>query len=76
MVYALWPESPKLVLVARDRTRLEAEAKNFEDENMITLFVPIGHNFFGGKIGRWVKLCYPQVMDWVAKSGVVEALRT
>ena len=28
-----------------------------------------------GKVGRWVKLCFPQVIDWMAKRGVAEAYR-
>ena len=28
-----------------------------------------------GKVGRWVKLCLPQVVDWMAKKGVAEAYR-
>ena len=28
-----------------------------------------------GKLGRWVKLCFPQIIDWMAKKGVVEAYR-
>jgi short-subunit dehydrogenase len=30
---------------------------------------------FRGKWGRWVKLCFPQVIDWIARRGVDEALR-
>ncbi len=30
---------------------------------------------FRGKWGRWVKLCFPQVIDWVARRGVDKALR-
>lgn len=30
---------------------------------------------FRGKWGRWVKLCLPQVIDWIARRGVDEALR-
>ena len=29
-----------------------------------------------GRFGRWVKLCFPQVIDWMAKKGVDEAYRT
>ena len=28
-----------------------------------------------GKLGRWVKLCFPQVIDWMAKRGVEKAYR-
>lgn len=28
-----------------------------------------------GKLGRWVKLCFPQVIDWMARRGVDEAYR-
>ena len=28
-----------------------------------------------GKLGRWVKLCFPQVIDWMARKGVEEAYR-
>jgi len=28
-----------------------------------------------GKLGRWVKLCFPRVIDWMAKRGVEEAYR-
>jgi short-subunit dehydrogenase len=28
-----------------------------------------------GKLGRWVKLCFPQVIDWMAKRGVANAYR-
>ncbi len=28
-----------------------------------------------GKLGRWVKLCVPQVIDWIAKRGVAKAYR-
>ena len=28
-----------------------------------------------GKLGRWVKLCFPQVIDWIARRGVDEVLR-
>lgn len=28
-----------------------------------------------GKFGRWVKLCFPQIIDWMAKKGVAEAYR-
>lgn len=27
------------------------------------------------KLGRWVKLCFPQVIDWMARKGVEEAYR-
>ena len=28
-----------------------------------------------GKVGRWVKLCLPAVIDWMARKGVAEAYR-
>jgi short-subunit dehydrogenase len=28
-----------------------------------------------GKLGRWVKLCFPEVIDWMARRGVDEVLR-
>ncbi len=28
-----------------------------------------------GKVGRWVKLCFPGMIDWMAKKGVAEAYR-
>ncbi len=28
-----------------------------------------------GKAGRWVKLCFPAVIDWMARKGVAEAYR-
>lgn len=28
-----------------------------------------------GKLGRWIKLCFPQIIDWMAKKGVAEAYR-
>jgi len=28
-----------------------------------------------GKLGRWVKLCVPQLIDWIAKRGVADAYR-
>ncbi|MDH5776024.1 MAG: SDR family oxidoreductase [Nitrospirota bacterium] len=28
-----------------------------------------------GKLGRWVKLCWPQAIDWIARRGVEEVLR-
>ncbi len=29
-----------------------------------------------GSVGRWVKLCFPKVIDWIARKGVAEAYRT
>ena len=28
-----------------------------------------------GKLGRWIKLCFPSVIDWMARNGVAEAYR-
>jgi short-subunit dehydrogenase len=28
-----------------------------------------------GKLGRWVKLCFPQIIDWMAQKEVEEAYR-
>jgi len=28
-----------------------------------------------GKLGRWVKLCWPQAIDWIARRGVEQVLR-